>query len=167
MKKLLVSIGFAIGLTFSSYAASTSLSCSNTIFTNFSFLSQSPVKVLNVTITTPAATAGRFTFYDTPTNATFYTNAAYSNILSYATNYIAVWTNYYGATNYWTNKSLIDVTNLVAGSTNNYNPEIDVYVPTNSSIQIPNVNALFSLGCWVTNTGTGTGVPTITVQYQQ
>src|SRR5678815_3108655 len=169
LKKFFVSLGLAVGLVLSAQGAATSTTVSNTIMTNFSLLSTParPIKILNVTITTPAATAGRFTFYDTPTNVTVFTNLGYTNIGTYVTNYIAVWTNYYGATNYWTNRSLVQFSNTVASNNYSYNAEIDVYVPTNSSITLNGVNALFTFGCWVTNNGTGTGVPTVSVTYQQ
>src|ERR1700676_4182924 len=40
-----------------------------------------------------------FQLIDAPSTNLLYTNAAYTNILSYGTNYVSTWTNYYGVTN--------------------------------------------------------------------
>ena len=152
---------------FSSFGASTSLSVSNGIMTNFTFLSASPVKITRVTITTPAATAANIQLIDTPTNTLIFTNQAYTNIISYATNQIVLWTNYYGRTNAWTNITQVDVTNTVASNVAFYNVEFAANVPTNGSILADNLNAVFTYGVWVTNSGTGTGLATVTITYQQ
>lgn len=103
--------------------------------------------------------------YDCPTNVFAYTNAAYTNIISYATNYISTWTNYYGATNSVTNISLVDATNNVAAQSNSYPQRMNLAFPSNSVTRLDNVNYYFYITPWVTNVGPG--AISLTVTFQQ
>lgn len=169
MKNTLLSIGLGIALAFTGIqyanAASATATVSAANLTNIATILSSPAKVTQVVITPDVSGSAILGFYDTPTNSIIYTNAAYSNILSYASNVITFWTNYYGRTNYTTNLSLVEITNVINGSTNNYNLELYALAPTNTPVTIPNLNLLFQYGIWVTNSGTKAA--TITISYTQ
>jgi len=123
------------------------------------------LKVTQVILTASTATNTSVQLWDTYTNQTLFTNAAYSNILTYVTNYVSVWTNYYGVTNTVTNKaSLVDITNLVAGTTNSFNQVMVLSAPSNTTIKVDQVNYYFQNGIWITNTSSGNAVVTITYQ---
>jgi len=111
---------------------------------------------------------------DTPTNSLTYTTAAYTNMVSYATNGLVVWTNYYGVvqsnnyvggqllTNWW----LVDVTNSVAAATYNYPVRVYCAAATSATTIYGQVNGqlngyYFDQGIWATNTSAGTNIITI------
>lgn len=166
VNKIIVGVA-ALFATLNIHAASVSLSLTAGTMTNFALLlSNAPVKVTAITLTSATTNVvNNIQFVDTPTNTLVYTNLAYSNLLSYATNYVSTWTNYYGRTNSITNLSLVDVTNSVAGATNNYPVRFIGSVPTNSTVTAQPLSAFFQNGLWVTNGGSGTAG--ITIQYQQ
>lgn len=169
MKKLILSL-LAVGLLVgSSNAASTTFTLAAAAFTNAcnSTLGVvAPVKISQVMVTSAANNTCTLFFLDCPTNILTYTNAAYTNILTYATNYITTYTNYYGVTTSLTNKSLVDVTNnAVAAAAFSYNTEFTVTVPTNSTITFTGLNATFQNGVGVTNSAGGAA--TITMVYTQ
>jgi hypothetical protein len=131
----------------------------------------SPIRVLQITATSVTSANVSAMLVDTPTNSLTFTTPAYTNTISYATNYISSYTNFYGVGVSLTNLNLIDVTNnLVPASTNFYSNRISISAMANSSTIIggsgPNgLNYFFNYGIWATNTGT---VPiTITVTYIQ
>jgi hypothetical protein len=166
MKKYILYCLTALSLVSASKAVTISVTVAPGVMTNFPTLVAAPVKVTQVVITSAGTNIAQGQLIDTPTNQFFYTNAAYSNILTYATNYVSTWTNYYGATNVVTNtSSLVDVTNSVAGTTNTYPVRIVLSTPTNTSTRIDNVSYYFQNGIWATNTGTGSA--TFTITYQQ
>lgn len=165
MKKLILSLMLLAGIGLNSYAAQTSVIVPANTMTNFILLSGNPTKVLSVSAATFSTNSANIFIYDTPTNQFLYTNAAYTNILSYATNWINTWTNYYGRTNSVTNIALIDVTNTVTGTTNSYNLEFAASIGTNATVTANNVNAVFTYGVWVTNQSVGAS--TVTITYQQ
>ena len=151
------------------FAASATVSVAGGVMTNFSLLvGNSPVKVTQVIITSAGTNQASVNMIDTYTNWLVYTNAAYSNTLTYVTNFVSVWTNYYGVTNTVTNSaSLIDVTNnLVAGTTNIFPVRMSISTPTNSSTKFDNVNYYFQNGVWVSNVLAG-GTCSVTITYQQ
>lgn len=167
MKKILLSIGLALGITFSSQAATATLTVVPNTMTNMpiALLGQS-LKLLSVVITPVTNTlTTSVQFIDTYTNSLVYTNAPYTNIFSFASNYVTLYTNYYGATNSFTNKVLVDTTNTTAISTNNFNIPFQVTAPSGGSSSYPNLLATFVNGLWVTNTSTNSA--TITITYQQ
>lgn len=99
--------------------------------------------------------------YDAPTWTNFtYTIPAYSNTVSYATNYAISWTNYWGAVTTTTNLSLVDQTNsVVPASTNWYPLRITVIGTANSPVILNSVNYQFANGVQVSNsTSTATSV---------
>ena len=165
MKKLFLTLGLSALVSYGAFAASQTVSIASGVMTNFPIQSGS-VKITQILMS--SATTNYSTsiqFVDTYTNWLVYTNAAYSNILSYATNYTLNWTNYYGAVNSWTNLTLVDLTNSVAGTTNNFPTRILTSIGTNSSLKFDNVNYYFQNGLWITNSGPG--AVSFTITYQQ
>lgn len=101
---------------------------------------------------------------DTPTNALTYVNPAYTNTISYATNYITSWTNFYGVAQSTTNIALIDVTNnVVASVTNSYPIRLSVSALASTTVPYNNVNTYFNRGIWATNSSSG--VATVIITY--
>lgn len=166
MKKILV-ILFALLLTLSIKAAlSTTVVVPANTMTNLVNLSGSGhVIVTAYVVTSTNATAVTASLMDTPTNVLAYVVPAYTNITSYATNWVQTWTNYYGATNSWTNYSLIDITNSVAQSTNNYPVRIALTAAANTSAVLNPTYTVFDSGVWVTNSSAAAA--TVTIQYRQ
>lgn len=104
--------------------------------------------------------------YDTPTNQLVWTNVSYISSTSYATNYILTWTNFMGATNSWTNLTLVDITNTVTGSSNNvYAARISGAALASTTTIINPLYTVFENGIWATNTSSG--VATVTIQFLQ
>jgi len=88
---------------------------------------------------------------------------AFTNTVSYGTNYVWTYTNYFGVTTTLTNFQLVDLTNnLVAAYTNTY-PTIPLAALGNTTAVINNANYTFYRGIWVTNTGLGAA--SVTIQY--
>ena len=165
MKKLLYTIGVALGLSFNVFATVNIVSVPTTIATNCPTLLGGGANVIQFTITSAANNVATLTVYDAPSNSYYFTNAGYSTLGSYVTNYIQLWTNYYGATNAWTNKSLVDYSNFVASNAFNLYPQMyTLTVPTNST-QTFVVNSRFNNGILVTNLGAATF--TFSYQYTQ
>lgn len=165
MKKILLILGLVSLSTKLLAASATAIIPANTM-TNFVLLSQAPVKVISLSANTFTTNSAIIFAYDTPTNATVYTNAGYTNILSYVTNYITTYTNYYGYTNNLTNKALVDVTNSVAITTNNLYPlRYSASIGTNATVLTDQLNAVFNQGLWITNQSVG--AVAVTVTYQQ
>lgn len=171
MKKLLVSLVVGIGLL--ANAATVTVTIPATTGTNVPTIlnpygtNGAPFTLLSAVLVPASGCAANVYLYDSPLYL-WYTNAAYSNITSYVTNYIAMWTNYYGYTNYWTNASLIDVTNSVLGTSNAYPVALVLAAPTNVPTTFVNLNTRFRYGCLITNTvNTAQGTPTLTLTYTQ
>jgi hypothetical protein len=167
MKKILSSILMLGALVVNTFAASQSITIPSGTMTNFP-INGGSVKVTQI-ITTAAGTnySTNIVFVDTPTNWLVFTNAAYSNTLSYATNYVITYTNYYGRTNNLTNIMLVDLTNnLVAATTNFFPQRVILSIPSNvASVKYDQVNYYFNEGLWVTNSGPG--AVSVTITYQQ
>lgn len=165
LKKLSLSLLVGFVFCFGAQAATTSVTIPPGVMTNFTLLSQGSLKVTQVILTASTATNTTVQLWDTYTNQTLFTNAAYSNILTYVTNYVSTWTNYYGVTNKVTNTaSLVDITNLVAGTTNSFNQAMVLSAVASTSIRVDAANYYFQNGLWITNTSSGNAVVTITYQ---
>jgi hypothetical protein len=176
MKKLFKIIAIAVCvatlvLSPTLYGFTTSMLINPGVMTNFPtipFTVNGPVKVTQIIISSSSTNVSNLEFVDTPTNTLTWTNAAYSNILSYATNVVTNYVNYYGRTNSYTNLSLVDVTNSVPAVTNNYNVALHPIITTNATATFQNVNYYFVNGLWITNVAApGSGPSTVTITYQQ
>ena len=120
-------------------------------------LTNGPCVLLSAIVSSAANNTANFTLYDSPTTNTTWTNASYNVVSTIPTNtYITLWTNYYGATNYMTNKVVMEITNTIAGSTNYYSQPFSAIVPTNSTVTFQNINIRFLNSLMLTNTGSGT-----------
>jgi hypothetical protein len=157
MKKLLLSLTL-IGSLFSvsqaqnfnyPYVASTTLAVG--AMTN---LYLGSARVGQIVVTAPFSTNATANLVDTYTGALTNYVPAYTNVLSYGTNNVIYYTNYFGVQTYLTNFMLVDITNnLVAAYTNNL-PTVPLSVLASSTAVINNANYPFTRGIWATNTGT-------------
>ena len=135
-------------------------------FTNLLTLGNSGnANITQVILSSPTTNATRIRIVDAPTNTFTYTNAAYIQVQTYATNVITSYTNYFGVVNSFTNLGIIDVTNTVAASTNNYPVRFVAISPTNTSSIFQGIYS-FNNGVWATNESLG-GSVTVTVTYEQ
>jgi hypothetical protein len=176
MKKLFNTIKYAItALVISSllvghlYAFSTSMTIQPGVMTNFPIVVTGALKVTQVIVSASATNVANLKFVDTLTNSLTVTNAAYTNILTYATNVTQIYTNYYGViqTNILTNQ-LVDVTNTVAAATNNCNIPLSYNVATNATVTTSSAGYYFVNGLWITNAAApGSGPATVSITYQQ
>lgn len=165
MKKLFVA-SLLIASIVCVNAASTSTTVATTTCSNLvTLISGAPGTITSVVFTSPAASVGSAKLYDSSSTAITYTNASYTTVSSYATNYISSWTNYYGVVNNATNLVLMQVTNTVAASTNSVPLLLTMSAGTNTSVTYSGLNMNFQSGLAVTNTGAGT--IQVTVNYTQ
>jgi len=130
--------------------------CSNLIGQN--------ARVTQVVITAPTATNATLALYDSPNTNTSYVLAGYTNISTYATNLISVYTNFMGVlnTNTLYTNVLVDYTNNVAASTNSYPLRLQLTALSGTAAIADNVNYYFGQGVTATNTSTGTATVTLT-----
>jgi hypothetical protein len=107
------------------------------------------------------------TVYDMPTNTpTLFINPAYTNIVSYATNYSYPYTNYYGVSNNITySNAIVDVLTGVAATTNNWPARLSFNVASNASVTVDGLGYTFLYGMWITNTSPAGATGTFTVTY--
>lgn len=166
MNKLITAIGAMVLAASVASAATTSRTIPAGTFTNL--LTQSPSGSLKVTqwvVTATATNNAAFSAVDTYTNNLTYTNPSYVVLSSYQTNYITTYTNYYGATNSFTNVAQVDYYVTNSAVTNAYPIRFTATAITNTTSIFDGVNYYFQNGLWVTNTGTGP--LTLTITYQQ
>lgn len=168
MKKILSILAVASILVLST-SVKASYTVSATVqpgtFTNLLISKNGQALVQSLFATATTATNATALLVDCPTNILWYTNAAYTNTYSYGTNLITQTTNFYGVTTYFTNFSLIDITNnLVPANTNFYPVRLGVGAAANLSSAYINVNSYFNDGIWITNTSTGVINISATVQ---
>jgi hypothetical protein len=166
MKKLILSL-FALVIAASTYGATVSYTITNAAAVNVLALNQSGFsRVTSIAIAnTNAAGAVTLSLYDSP-NATFaITNQAYTNIISYATNYVVFYTNYFGRTNGWTNTMLVDITNAVPATNYILQPKATFAAPALGTLVVNPVSYGFEYGIWVTNSSLSNAV--ITINYTQ
>lgn len=166
MKKFILASIAALVLTLSSYAASTSFTVTTGASTNLWQVlgtTNGGVKITSL-VTSTGNSAAAVQIYDAPQTNFLVVIPAYSNILSYATNYITIYTNFYGATNSFTNIALVDYTNSVATVTQSYIQRYNYTVPTNSSLKLDG-SSFFIQGVGITNSGTGSANITMFYTY--
>lgn len=163
MKNYLIALSLAVGLA-ANAAVSTTVVVQPNTYTNLLSLTGGSAIVTFASVAANSTNASVL-FVDAPTNTLFYTNAAYTNITSYATNLITSWTNYYGVVNYATNITLLDVSNPVAAGTNLYNRPLSAAALAGTTTTLNPLNTQFEYGIWVTNNSSG--IATVTIQYRQ
>lgn len=186
MRKLIYGIGLGLCVSVSAFATSFSVTVLPGTMTNLlSFSPNQGSLLIKQVILTSVGTSqsSSFQLIDTPTNALVFVNPAYSNRVSYATNFSnlpgSVYTNFYGvvqtntwisgvgpATNIW---ALVDITNNVVPASTNYYPVRLAGAAAAASTVIfgPNIGGqlngyYFDQGIWATNTSaSGTNLITI------
>ena len=134
-------------------------------FTNLLTLRNGSAHVSQLIVTAGAA-SGTLQFVDAYTNQLWFTNAAYTNVLSQFASQTNVFTNYYNVLQTNIYEGLVDTTNNVAGFSNALPVRVSIFVPTNGTVVIPTASYYFYNGIWLTNNG-GTGPITATATYQQ
>lgn len=162
MKKILITVLLALSLSYEVKAQTQTY----TVLVNSGTMTNLEVGAFNITsITLSSTNTGAGQFIDSNTNlGTVYTTLAYSNVLSYLTNYIVTYTNYFGVltTNSGgtqlagsafsgTNWTLVDITNSVASATYNL-PSVAVATAANVPLVLNPVNITFYRGISFTNT---------------
>ena len=163
---IVAAIGISLCTILSADAASYSVTVLPGTMTNIFALgaNQGPILAKQVIFVPTSGGAGQAELIDAPTNALGYSTLAYSNIVSYATNYVLTWTNYYGvvqSNNYvggtlLTNWQLVDITNSVASATYLYSVRLYMSAAANTTVTYGptsgNLNGFyFDQGMWATN----------------
>ena len=167
MKKLLL-IGLVAGLSYvSSFGAvgTTSVVISSGGMSNMLGTATGSALVTQILLTSPANNTASIKLIDSVTNILAYTNSAYSTLGTYATNYITTYTNFFGATNSFTNIAIIDFSNYVASASVNYPVMATITAPTNTTIVLQAQQLYFNNAIWATNTGSGNA--TLTLNYSK
>ncbi len=131
--------------------------------TNFQQVLTGPAVITGYSLT--ASTNATVGLIDSPTNLPTYTIPGYTNIVSYATNTIVRWTNYFGVVNAWTNMSLVDVSNAVASTTGTYARKAVVGTLAGTTTTVAPTYSVIDNALWVTNYSTNTAV--LTIQFRQ
>ena len=165
MKKIFASLFVTGALALNMFGATATITVTNTQMAAFPLALPNGGTLLSLIVVNTNSGVGSAAVYDLSTNVLTFTNASYNTIVSYATNYITTWTNYYGYTNNITNLALVDITNTVAAATNTFKPIVTAAIGANASLSFAFLNQLFTRGLWVTNTG-GTNL-TLTATYTQ
>ncbi len=155
--------GIAIGtLVVSALANSSSTTIQPLTMANLLSGFNNPTLIKSVQISANTTNASCI-LIDAPTNAIAYTNPAYTYTSSYVTNYITIWTNFYGVVQSTTNIALIDVVGTtVATSTNLYPQRLAVAAAASTTVTYQNVNANFNSGVWATNNSSGIATVIVT-----
>jgi len=163
MKKYLVLAIVLVGLSASAESISTNINPGTML--QLMPLRGGFARVSQVLITATTSTNSVVNFYDNTTNLTYRIQQPYTNTVSYVTNIVTSWTNYFGVVNTMTNTSLVDNTNnVVALSTNNISPTITIGTAGGTSTRADTVSYYFHSGIWVTNSSSGAAAVSITYQ---
>lgn len=165
MKKILLSLFALATISASAATFNTTATCAVNSVTNVPTYMGGGFYLISAQVSSVANNSATIALFDTAFTGLAQTNPAYSSITSYVTNYINSWTNFYGATNYWTNRTLIDVSNYVAGATNALSPDYVWVCPTNSTLVLQNLNNRFQNGVSITNMAGGSA--TVVLTYTQ
>lgn len=152
MKKLILIAACALSLVSGVLADSQSFVIGPNTQTN---IFPQSLKLLSLNVLSTNATA--ISIYDAPGNTITNNVGAYSNLVVYATNVTVSYTNFFGASNgYIMTNALVTLTNSVAAHTITYPLVFSQSFPSNTTINIPNLNAAFQMGVLVTNSSANT-----------
>jgi len=146
----------------SAQAFSLSMTVAGNTMTNLVPLSQGSAYITSLSVANPN-TGSNVTVQaiDTYTNSLSYTNAPYTNNISFATNRIWATTNFYGVVNQNTNIALIDSTNAVGITTNLFPIRATVSAQAGNTSIFNSLNAYFASGIWFTNLSPSNAVVTV------
>lgn len=165
MKKILAIGLLSVAAVFAN-AASVSMTIPGNTMTNLLSVNNGSLKVTQLILSAPTSGGVTIQAIDNSTNSVKRINPAYTNTLSYVTNLVTTWVNYFGVTNTMTNTALVDVTNNpVAAVTNTISPTITASTAGNTSTTFSGVSYYFNYGLWITNTSPSNAA--VTVTYQQ
>lgn len=165
IRKLIMTSLLGALLTLNSFGISVTTVVPPNTFTNLLGNFPDSLFVRQVVIAANGTNAAALLF-DVSTNSLIVINPAYTNNISYATNWNTTWTDFYGVTR--TNPvpivALIDLTNnVVPLSTNTAPIRLGVAAAAGTSARYDQVNYYFNNGIWATNTSSG--IATITIVY--
>jgi len=164
MKKYIISALLGVSFIASANTISTTIAPAGVFSLLSAGANYGSFTVRQVGITATTATNALVALVDAPSTNFTYVNAAYTNRLSYGTNWNTTWTNFYGVvqTNPIPIIALIDVTNTVAASTNSFSTRLIAGAAANSTAVFNGVNYYFDQGVLLTNMGSGNATVVIT-----
>jgi hypothetical protein len=162
MKRLYLSL-VSVFVAASVHAATVSLLVAPASMTNI-FMGSALISQIYWTSSATGSSNSYVTIVDTPTNLLTYVQSPYTNTLTYATNYVWNYTNYYGIATTNTNFAIIDIPQTVAQSTNNY-PSASFAAASGTTFNANNPNMLIKYGLWATNTSAANCPGTLTIVY--
>lgn len=163
MKKFLLSLVAGIAFGFNAGAYTVSVIVPPAGATNIVPSIGGIATVTQVLLSAPTATNTSIQIIDTLTNALQYVNPAYSNTVSYLTNYVYVYTNFYGTIETYSNIVQVDLTNnLVIATTNAYPMRVNMSTLASTSTRSDSIKYTFSSGILITNNSLGNAAVTIT-----
>jgi len=165
-KYIILALLGTLGSVLSASAFSLSMTVNGNTMTNLVPLSQGSAYITMLSVANPNVGSNiTVQAVDTYTNSLTYTNVAYTNIVSYATNRMWATTNFYGVINQNTNLALIDVSNSVPVTTNNFPIRATVSAQAGNTTTLNNLNAYFANGIWFTNLSPSNAIVTITGKF--
>ena len=160
LKKFVAASTIGLAALVSAHADTLSVTVAGT---NYQQVLSAPAIITGYSLTaTTNATVG---LIDSPTNLPTYSVPGYTNTVSYATNRIVSWTNYFGNVNSWTNIVLVDLSNAVPATTASYPRKATVGALAGTTTTVAPTYMVVDNGLWVTNYSTNTAV--LTIQYRQ
>lgn len=162
MKLLLAGGLFLAGLiTVGAFSSTTTLNPGSS-----TLLVSNSCRVTQVIITANANTNASTLCIDAPTNGTLYIIPGFTNFVTYGTNMLNIYTNYFGVltTNIYTN-AIVDVGQTNIQTTNSYPVRVALGAAAGSSFKADNVNYYFQSGVMVTNNSPGFAPETVTVTW--
>lgn len=123
-------------------------------------------RVTQVFVTATTATNTVAALVDSPTNGLLYVVSGFTNTITYGTNAIVIYTNFFGilTTNIYTN-TIVDAPFTNAPATNTYPTRIVLGASGGTTAKGDNVNYYFLNGLMVTNQATGFGPQSVTVTW--
>lgn len=151
MKKLISVLSIASLFSFGAFAQQTvTVTLAANTATNVP-INPGSLMVLNSTLVAAGATT--IQYIDSPNTSLSYVNGSFTTQSTYVSNTIVGWTNYYGATNFYTNNILWRYPVVHAASTNLW-PQRAAFSATGAGTQIFSpLDITFNQGLLITNSG--------------
>lgn len=148
MKKLACLISLALlCLSVSAGTIVTTFTSTN----NQAIVVQGPGTFSYVSIYNPTTNLAVVSLYDSPTNTTVWTNAAYTNFVQTQVTYTNIYTNIFGVITTNTYPAFTNAANAVAAATNSYRIVNTIVVPASSQVN-STLDGNVNNGIWATNT---------------
>lgn len=169
MKKYILSILAGLAVSSVAHAAQYTMVVNSGTFTNIltplnGTFYNGAAKVTQVVITPLVVNSNSIIgLVDTPTNSFTYLNPGYTNTVTYATNIVTYWTNYFGVVNSNSFVGIVDASNAVPSSTVAYPYRLTGAANYGTSTTFSGTY-YFNNGIYATNSGQGAASVTITFQ---